>query len=78
MPGEVIDGQEASVVISPTQRGTMPGGVIGGPLEARDPFVGVVKRHLRFIDDITGQPQIPELCRVARRKKIDYFRSKGV
>ena len=47
------------------------------PLEARDPFVGVVNRHERFIDDITGQPLNPELCRSARRKEIDDFRSKG-
>ena len=56
----------------------MPGGVIGGPIEARDPFVGVVNRHERVIDDITGQPLNPELCRIARQKEIDYFRNKGV
>ena len=78
MPGEVIGGQEVSAVVSPSQRGTMPGGVIGGPLEEHDPFVGVVNRHERFIDDVIGQPLNPELCRIARRKEIDYFRCKGV
>ena len=56
----------------------MPGGVIGGPLEAHEPFVGVVNRHERFIDDITGQPLNPKLCWSARRMEIDNFRSKGV
>ena len=32
----------------------------------------------RFIDDITGQPLSPELCREARRVEVNYFRSKGV
>ena len=38
-----------------------------------DPFLGE-----RFVDDITGQPLDPELCRIARRKEIEYFQSKGV
>ena len=78
IPGEVIGSQEASAAIFPLQRGTMPGGVIGGPLEARDPFVGVVNRHERLIDDIMGQPLDPELCRIARQKEIYYIRSKCV
>ena len=32
----------------------------------------------RFVDDLTGLPLPPELCRAARRKEIEYFRSKGV
>ena len=78
MPGEVTGGQKTSAAISPPQRGSMPGGVFGGPLEEHDPLIGVVNRHERFIDDITGQPLNPELCRIARRKEIDYFRSRGV
>ena len=31
-----------------------------------------------FVDDLTGLPLPPELCRAARKKEIDYFRSKGV
>lgn len=31
-----------------------------------------------FTDDLTGLPLDPELCRAARQKKIDYFRSKEV
>ena len=32
----------------------------------------------RLMDDITGQPLPPELCREARRVEIYYVRSKGV
>jgi hypothetical protein len=38
----------------------------------------VVNRHERFVDDITGQPLDPELCRIARKAELDYFRSKSV
>ena len=48
------------------------------PLGGFDPFVGVVNRHERFVDDITGQPLNPDLCRAARQKELDYFVSKGV
>jgi hypothetical protein len=30
------------------------------------------------MDDLTGLPLVPELCRAARKKEIDYFKSKGV
>ena len=43
-----------------------------------DSLFSVGSRHERFIDDITKQPLDPELCRIARRKEIDYFKSKGV
>ena len=32
----------------------------------------------RFIDDLAGLPLPPDLCRAARQKEIDYFKSKGV
>ena len=32
----------------------------------------------RFIDDLTGLPLPPDLCRAARQKEVDYFESKGV
>ena len=32
----------------------------------------------KFVDDLTGLPLPPELCREARRKEIQYFRDKGV
>ena len=32
----------------------------------------------RYMDDLTGLPLPEELCRAARKKEIDYFRSKGV
>ena len=32
----------------------------------------------RFIDDLTGLPLPPDLCRAARQKEIGYFKSKGV
>ena len=35
-------------------------------------------RHERFVDDLTGLPLDPELCRAARRKELDYFESKHV
>ena len=38
----------------------------------------MVNRHEKFIDDITGQPLNPELCRIARKKELDYYHSKGV
>ena len=38
----------------------------------------MANRHERYIDDITGQPLKPELCRIARKKELDYFHSKGV
>ena len=31
-----------------------------------------------FIDDLTGLPLPPDLCRAARQKELDYFKSKGV
>ena len=32
----------------------------------------------RYVDDLTGLPLVPELCVGARKKEIDYFKSKGV
>ena len=32
----------------------------------------------QFVDDLTGLPLPPDLCRAARQKEIDYFKSKGV
>ena len=43
-----------------------------------DPFLGFVNRHQKYVDDLTGQPLDPELCRIARKAELDYFRSKGV
>ena len=31
-----------------------------------------------FVDDLTGLPLPPELCKAARQKEIEYFKSKGV
>ena len=31
-----------------------------------------------YVDDLTGLPLRPELCKEARRQEMDYFRSKGV
>ena len=31
-----------------------------------------------FVDDLTGLPLPPDLCRAARKKELDYFESKGV
>ena len=30
-----------------------------------------------FVDDLTGMPLPPELCRAARQKELEYFKSKG-
>ena len=38
----------------------------------------IAGRPDRFMDDLTGLPLVPELCRAARQKEIDYFKSKGV
>ena len=75
MPGGA---EEAIRMITSPQRGIKPGGAIGGPDDIDDPFLGVVIRHERFIDDITGQPLNPELCRIARKNELDYFHSRGV
>ena len=32
----------------------------------------------RFIDDLTGQPLDPALCRLARKKEMDFVREKGL
>ena len=43
---------------------------------------GVLKmntsRHERYVDDLTGQPLPPELCRKARATAIEYFKGKEV
>ena len=43
-------------------------------------FAGVLKpgRHERYVDDITGQPLSPELCKKARATDLDHFRDKEV
>ena len=43
-------------------------------------FAGVFKpgRHERYVDDITGQPLSPELCKKARATELDYFRDEEV
>ena len=38
----------------------------------------IAGRPDRFMDDITGLPLIPDLCRAARRKEVEFFKSKGV
>ena len=35
-------------------------------------------RHERFVDDLTGLPLDPELCKAARRKELGYFEFKHV
>ena len=35
-------------------------------------------KHEQFVDDLTGLPLPPDLCRAARQKELDYFKSKGV
>ena len=39
-------------------------------------FAGVLKpgRHERYVDDITGQSLLPELCKKARATELVYFR----
>ena len=75
MPGGA--GDSVRVIASP-RCGIKPGGVIGGPNDIHNLFLGMVNRHERYIDDITGQPLNPELCRIARKNELDYFHSKGV
>ena len=40
--------------------------------------LSIHQRDDRFVDDLTGLPLPPELCKAARQKEIDYFKSKGV
>ena len=37
----------------------------------------MVDRHGRFVDDISGQFLDLELCRIARKKELGHFRSRG-
>ena len=43
---------------------------------------GVLKvntsRHERYVDDLTGQPLPPEVCRKARATELEYFKDKEV
>ena len=43
-----------------------------------DSILAAASQNERYVDDITGQPLPPELCREARRVEVEYFRSKGV
>ena len=38
----------------------------------------IASRPDRFVDDLTGLPLVPDLCRAARLQEIDYFKAKGV
>ena len=35
-------------------------------------------KHDRYIDDLTGLDLDPDLCKAARKKELEYFKSKGV
>ena len=35
-------------------------------------------RHERYVDDLTGQPLDPELCRKARATELDYLKDMEV
>ena len=37
----------------------------------------IASRPDRFVDDLTGLPLVPDLCRAARQQEIDYFKAKG-
>ena len=47
-------------------------------LSERNGILRVGWGNLRFVDDLTGLPLPPDLCRAARQKELDYFKSKGV
>ena len=49
-----------------------------GPLGADEPLLSAWQGHREFVDDLTGLPLPPDLCRAARKKEIDYFKSKQV
>ena len=42
---------------------------------AFDSILAAANKNDRFVDDITGQPLPPELCRAARQLEVDYFLS---
>ena len=46
--------------------------------EACDWHALIASRPDRFMDDLAGLPLVPDLCRAARQKEIDYFEAKGV
>ena len=52
----------------------------GRPRESKhiEDSVFAVSRHERYVDDITGQPLEPELCRRARAEELAFFHSKDV
>ena len=43
-----------------------------------DAILAAAMKQDKFVDDTTGQPLLPELCREARKLEVDYFKSKGV
>ena len=49
-----------------------------GPTESGVLKVGWANRHERFVDDLTGQPLPPDLCRAARATELAYFKDKEV
>ena len=44
------------------------------PLGAESPILAAWQGGRDFVDDLTGLPLPPELCRAARRKEIDYLK----
>ena len=51
------------------------------PYNSRDLLALAAKqaeRQVTFVDDLTGQPLPPSLCRQARQEELEYFRTKGV
>ena len=48
----------------------------GGLADVGSSVLAVAGRSDKFVDDLTGQPLPPDLCREARRVEILYFRDK--
>ena len=75
--GACSSGTEGTAPHPRSAPASAPAGLPSGT-QWNDPFLGFVNRHQKYVDDLTGQPLDPELCRIARKAELDYFRSKGV
>ena len=47
-------------------------------MNQNDDALNVKMMTERFIDELTGVPLPPDICRAARKKEIKYFRNTGV
>ena len=49
-----------------------------GPEDRDEHALGAWSGRDQFVDDLTGLPLPPDLCRAAQAKELEYFRTKQV